>query len=114
EPVGGGSLKGDLRALLNVQTDDEFVLTVAWLLAALCQTGPYPVLALAGEQGSAKSMRSNFLRALIDPASVPLRAVPRREHDVFIAAHNSHVLAYDNASALPDRLSDTFCRLAPA
>jgi hypothetical protein len=112
EPVAGGSLKGDLRPLLNVKTDDEFVLTVAWLLAALCPTGPYPVLALAGEQGSAKSMRSNFLRALIDPNSVPLRALPRSEHDVFIAAHNSHVLAYDNASGLPDWLSDTFCRLA--
>ena len=112
EPVAGGSLKGDLRPLLNVKTDDEFVLSVAWLLAALCPTGPYPVLALAGEQGSAKSMRSNFLRALIDPNSVPLRALPRSEHDVFIAAHNSHVLAYDNASGLPDWLSDTFCRLA--
>ena len=44
--------------------------------------------------------------------TVPLRALPRSEHDVFIAAHNSHVLAYDNASGLPDWLSDTFCRLA--
>jgi hypothetical protein len=57
-------------------------------------------------------MRSNFLRALIDPNSVPLRALPRSQHDVFIAAHNNHVLAYDNASGLPDWLSDTFCRLA--
>src|SRR5215467_5810347 len=112
EPVAGGSLKGDLRPLLNVKTDDEFVLTVAWLLAALCPTGPYPVLAFSGEHGSAKSMRSNFLRALVDPNSVPLRALPRSEHDVFIAARNSHVLAYDNASGLPHWLSDTFCRLA--
>jgi Toprim-like len=112
EPVTGGSVKDDLRPLLNVKTDDEFVLTVAWLLAALRPSGPYPVLALAGEQGSAKSMRANFLRALVDPNSVPLRALPRSEHDVFIAARNSHVLAYDNASGLPDWVSDTFCRLA--
>jgi len=112
EPVAGGSVKDDLRPLLNVKTDDEFVLTVAWLLAALRPSGPYPVLALAGEQGSAKSMRANFLRALVDPNSVPLRALPRSEHDVFIAARNSHVLAYDNASGLPDWVSDTFCRLA--
>src|SRR5262245_27613663 len=98
--------------LLNVKTDDEFVLTVAWLLAALRPIGPYPVEALAGEHGSAKSMRTNFLRALVDPNSVPLRAPPRSEHDVYIAARNSHVLAYDNASGLPDWLSDTFCRLA--
>ena len=112
EPVTGGSVNDDLRPLLNVKMDNEFVLTVAWLLAALRPSGPYPVLALTGEQGSAKSMRANFLRALVDPNSVPLRALPRSEHDVFIAAHNSHVLAYDNASGLPDWLSDTFCRLA--
>ena len=112
EPVAGGSLEDDLKPLLNVKSDDEFVLNVAWLLAALRPTGPYPVLGLAGEQGSAKSMRTNFLRALVDPNSVPLRALPRNEHDLFIAARNSHVLAYDNASGLPDWLSDAFCRLA--
>jgi hypothetical protein len=112
EPVGGGSLKDDLRPLLNVKTDNEFVLAVAWLLAALRPRGPYPVDGLAGEQGSAKSTFANMLRTLIDPNSVPLRALPRSEHDVFIAARNSHVLAYDNASGLPDWLSDTFCRLA--
>jgi hypothetical protein len=112
EPVAGGSLANDLRPLLNVKTDDEFVLTVAWLLAALRDAGPYPVLALTGEQGSAKSWLAKILRALIDPNSVPLRALPRNEHDIFIAARNSHTLAYDNASGLPDWLSDTFCRLA--
>jgi hypothetical protein len=112
EPVTGGSVKDDLRPLVNVKMDNEFVLTVAWLLAALCPSGPYPVLGLTGEQGSAKSMGANFLRALVDPNSVPLRALPRSEHDLFIAARNSHVLAYDNASGLPDWLSDAFCRLA--
>jgi hypothetical protein len=38
--------------------------------------------------------------------------LPRNEHDVFIAARNSQVLAYDNVSGLLDWLSDTFCRLA--
>src|SRR5262249_40528550 len=112
EPVAGGSLNDDLKPLLNVRADSEFVLNVAWLLAALRPSGPYPLLALTGEQGSAKTMRANLLRASVDPNSVPLRALPRSEHDVFIAARNSHVLAYDNASGLPDWLSDTFCRLA--
>jgi hypothetical protein len=102
EPVAGGSLNDDLKPLLNVKADNEFVLTVAWPLAALHPSGRYPVLALTGEQGSAKSMRARFLRAAVDPNSVPLRALPRSEHDVFIAARNSHVLAYDNASGLPD------------
>jgi hypothetical protein len=111
-PMHGGSLKGDLRPLLNIKTDHEFVLVASWLLAAMRPRGPYPVLALTGEQGSAKSMLAGLLRALVDPNSVPLRALPRNEHDVYIAARNSHVLAVDNASGLPDWLSDTYCRLA--
>jgi hypothetical protein len=112
EPVAGGSLNNDLRPLLNVKTEDEFVLAVGWLLAALRPNGPYPVFAVTGEQGSAKTMRCNFCRALIDPNSVPLRALPSSERDLYIAARNSHVLGYDNASGLPDWLSDAFCRLA--
>src|SRR5262249_50306507 len=63
----------------------EFVLTVAWLLAALRPSGPYPVKALTGEQGSAKSMRANFLRGLVDPNSVPLRAPPLRKVGIDVA-----------------------------
>jgi hypothetical protein len=111
-PAHGGSLKDDLWPLLNLKTEHEFVLLVAWLVAALRPRGPYPVLALTGEQGSAKTLLAGFLRALIDPNSVPLRALPRNEHDVYIAARNSHVQAVDNASDLPDWLSDTYCRLA--
>ena len=35
--------------------DDQWALLVAWLVAALRPSGPYPVLALLGEQGTAKS-----------------------------------------------------------
>jgi hypothetical protein len=87
------------------------VLVVAWLLGALRAGGPYPVLAIAGEQGSAKTVLSKFLRALIDPSVAPVRALPRDERELFIAASNGHVLAFDNLSGLPPWLSDTLCRL---
>jgi hypothetical protein len=67
---------------------------------------------LSGEQGSAKSTFSAFLRALLDPNIAPLRALPRDDRDLFIAANNGHLLAFDNVSTLPAWLSDTFCRLA--
>jgi hypothetical protein len=112
EPEAGGSLEKHLRPLLNVKTDTEFVLAVAWLLAAFRERGPYPVLTLAGEQGSAKSTIAALLRALVDPNSVPLRTLPKNEHDIYISARNAHVLAYDNTSGLSDWMSDCFCRLA--
>ena len=85
---------------------------VAWALAVLRNKGPYPALVLSGEQGSAKSTFSAILRALLDPNTAPLRALPREDRDLFIAASNGHVLAFDNVSGLPAWISDTLCRLA--
>jgi hypothetical protein len=110
-PVPGGSVK-TLRSFLNVKTETDFVLAVSWLLATFRNCGPYPVLVLSGEQGSAKSTFSELLRALIDPNTAPLRALPREDRDLFIAANNGHALAFDNVSALRDWISDTLCRLA--
>jgi hypothetical protein len=110
-PQGGGSIE-ELASFLNLPSRSDFVLVVAWLLATLRVGGPYPVLALSGEQGSAKTVLSKLLKALIDPNAAPVRALAREERDLVIAANNSHALAFDNLSGLPHALSDAFCRLA--
>ena len=110
-PVAGGSIE-TLRSFLNVRTDADLVLAIAWALAVLRDHGPYPVLVLSGEQGSAKSTFAAMLHALLDPNTAPLRALPREDRDLFIAANNGHVLAFDNVSGLPAWISDTLCRLA--
>ena len=102
---------GALRSFLNVG-DDDFVLCVAWLLAALRDEGPYPLLILTGEQGSAKSTAARLLSSLVDPAMPPTRAIPREERDLLIAARMRHVLAFDNLSGMPIWLSDALCRIA--
>ena len=110
-PQRGGSLD-QLASLLNLSSHNDFVLVVTWLLAALRPSGPYPLLALSGEQGSAKTVLSKMLRALVDPNAAPVRALPREERELFIAANNGHVLAFDNVSHLRSWLSDALCRLA--
>ena len=110
-PVSGGSIEL-LRPFLNVQSDAHFVLVVSWMLAVLRDRGPYPVLVLSGEQGSAKSTFSAIMRALLDPNTAPLRALPREDRELFIAATNGHVLTFDNVSGLRSWISDTLCRLA--
>jgi hypothetical protein len=109
-PVRGGAIEL-LAPLLNLPGQDQFVLVVSWLMGALRAGGPYPLLAVAGEQGSAKTVLSKMLRALVDPHVAPVRALPREERELFIAAHNSHVMAFDNLTGLPPWLSDTLCRL---
>ena len=113
EPVGGDPRENIrvLRRFLNVEERD-FVLCVAWLLAALRDTGPYPLLVLTGEQGSAKSTAAKLLRSLVDPARPPTRGMPGSERDAAIAARNRHVLVFDNLSGLPPWFSDTLCRLS--
>jgi hypothetical protein len=109
-PIRGGSIEL-LAPFLNLASENDFVLVVAWLLGALRAGGPYPVLAIAGEQGSAKTVLSKLLRAVIDPSVAPVLALPRNERELFIAASNGHILAFDNLSGLPPWLSDTLCRL---
>lgn len=110
-PQPGGSIE-ILRRFLNIQSDNDFILVVAWALAVLRDRGPYPVIVLSGEQGSAKSTFSAVLRSLLDPNTAPLRALPREDRDLFIAANNGHILAFDNVSGVPAWMSDTLCRLA--
>jgi len=107
EPVAGGDLHA-LRALLNLASENDFTLFVAWLLAAMRPVGPYPLLAIAGEPGTSKSTTARVLRALVDPNV----AAPCEERDCWIAANNAGMLSFDNLSSIPAWLSDTLCRVA--
>ena len=110
-PAASGSIE-DLRHFVNVREDGDWMLLQAWLVGALRAPGPFPVLTLCGEQGSAKSTTARVLRALVDPNSAPLRAEPRNGRDLMIAASNGWVLGLDNLSHLPGWLSNSLCRLA--
>jgi hypothetical protein len=110
-PVPGGSMN-QLRELINV-TEEEWPLVAAWLLSAYRPSGPYPLLCLHGEQGSAKSTTARALRALVDPNTAPVRSEPKEPRDLMIAASNGWVLALDNLSRVPAWLSDALCRMSP-
>ena len=101
----------ELRRFLNVENHD-FVLCAAWLLAALRDIGPYPVLALTGEHGTAKSTAAKILRALVDPAHPATRGIPRDERDAAIATRNCSAMVFDNVSGLPTWFSDLLCRFS--
>jgi hypothetical protein len=107
-PTRSGSVE-ELREFINVKRDDDFVLIVAWLVAALRPCGPFPVLCLLGEAGAAKSTAARILRGLIDPNLAPLRSPPKEARDLVLAASNSAVVGLDNLSSVPPWLSDLLC-----
>lgn len=100
-----------LQEFLNITDEDAWRLIVGFLLGCYAK-GPYPVLVLNGEQGSAKSTTGRVLRSLVDPARTPDRSAPRDERDLIIAANNGHVVAFDNLSGLKDWQSDGLARLS--
>ena len=109
-PQKGGKVE-ELRRFVNV-TNEDWPLLLGALVAAFRDKGPYPVLVLNGEQGSAKSTTERVIRALIDPNKAPLRSEPRDPRDLMIAATNSWVVALDNLSHILPWLSDALCRLS--
>ncbi len=109
-PISSGDLD-DLKELCNVD-DTGLILAVSWLLSALRDQGPFPVLEVLGEQGSAKSTLARILRSLVDPNTAPLRSMSRNERDLAIVAGNAWTLVFDNLSRLSDSTSDAICRLA--
>lgn len=111
EPQSGGSFD-ELRELVNVPDDSQWALIVAWLVMALRPSGPYPVLCVNGEQGSAKSSLCRALRAIVDPNVAPLRQPPRDVRDLMVTAANSQVFGLDNVSFVSHEMSDALCSLA--
>jgi len=112
---------GRIWKYVNVQGRRDRMLFLGWLVQALWPRGPYPLLELSGGHGSGKSTTQTVARALIDPVPAseqrhaptdPGAQPPRDERAIAARAKNSHVLAIDNLSHIPEWLSDAFCRLA--
>jgi hypothetical protein len=109
-PHIGGNIEL-LNPFVNV-SDDEFKLIVAWLLSTLRPIGGLPILIIAAGQGGGKTSATRFLRSLIDPYTADTRSVPKDERDLFVAASNNWILAYDNLDYITNELSDALCRLS--
>jgi hypothetical protein len=109
-PEAGGKLK-QLRRFVNVD-DADWPLYVGWLVGTLRSRGPYAILLVHGEQGSAKSTLVRVSRALVDPNEAPVRREPKNGHDLIVAARNGLLVCFDNVSTLPLELSDDLARLA--
>jgi hypothetical protein len=109
-PVQGGDLD-ELWKFTNIHSLDDRLLVLAWLMTALMGNRNTPLLALHGEQGSAKSTTTRILRELIDANRGQLRSLPSKEHELFVAAASNPVLTFDNMSGLNAGLSDGLCKI---
>ncbi len=109
-PIHGGKLSL-LWETANIP-EKLRVLVVTWLIECLRTETPYPGLELIGEQGSGKSVAAEALRRLIDPNACNLRGAPKTVEDIFVAAGQSHIVAYENISHLAGSMQDALAILS--
>lgn len=110
-PVRGGRIN-DLQRYFNLPDRSRFSLVKAWIASCFVPDGPFPILVVSGEQGSAKSSLARGLKALLDPSEADSRKPPRDSRDLLVAATGGWVLNYDNLSGIREWLSDDLCRLS--
>jgi hypothetical protein len=110
DPIKGGSLDS-LRGLINA-SDNGFRLIVGWLLGTLRSEISHPILALYGEQGTAKTTALTLIGSTVDPSPAPARSQPRDIRSWAVTAMASWVVPLDNLSDIPPWFSDPLCRAA--
>jgi putative DNA primase/helicase len=110
-PIRFGSFDR-LRELTSFLSERDFILFLAWLLGALCASGPYPILIIGGEAGSGKSTLARLARRMTDPTSGDLLQPPGNDRDLVANAKQNRVLAFDNLSRLTPDLADSLCRIS--
>lgn len=107
-PEKGGEID-DLRPLINADTEENWILVLAWLSQAFWCQGPFAHLYLRGTQGTAKSFMMMILKAISDPSAAIKRRLPKSERDVSIALGSESIPCFDNMSGVTDHIADLLC-----
>ena len=109
-PERGGSID-ELWDFVNVDPADRCLL-IAALTAFMRPRGPYPLLVLGGEQGSAKSTSTRVLKRLVDDRVPILGSLPETPLDLWVVAGSNWLLTFDNISSIAKSMSNALCQLA--
>ena len=85
---------------------------VGFLLMCFHPSGPYPVLSINGEQGSAKTTTSRLILSLVDPHKAGLLSGNPGRKDLALTASSNWLIVLDNVSGIKQALSDDLCRVS--
>lgn len=108
-PLPGGSL-AELRQFVNVENED-LPLLLAFVVGCFHPSGPYGLLQVVGEQGSAKSSLMRLIHDFVDPNMAVGNTLPRDERDLLVAAQLRWLVSFDNVSEISKKLSGLLCML---
>jgi len=110
EPTRGGSIE-ELHRFTNCADQDSWHLLCGALVMCFHPRGPFPVIYITGEQGSAKSTLSRMISSLADPNIAPLVMGTPQVSDLAVVASGIRLLGFDNVSRVSPAFSDALCQL---
>jgi energy-coupling factor transporter ATP-binding protein EcfA2 len=84
----------------------------AFLIGAMRPIGPYPFLAVEGEQGSGKSTACEMTKRIIDPTTTLRASLPETVENLLVMASHRHLSVFDNVSGMRGEISDGLAKLA--
>lgn len=109
EPVSGGDV-WEVFKFLTISEDDQ-LLVLVFLISLFIPGIAHPILAVCGDQGSAKSFLCNIVNRLIDPTLTERIIQPKNERDLIQTLRQKYVTVLDNISKIDQRVSDILCQV---
>lgn len=109
EPVADGDPKKVLE-FLTIQKE-SCLLFLVYLISLFIPRIAHPVLAVFGDQGSAKSFLCTCINRLVDPTLTERIIQPKNERDLIQTLRQKYVTVLDNLSKIDNRVSDIFCQV---
>ena len=101
----------ELWKYIRLQPEEQPLL-LAWMLECFRPETAYPILELTGGQGTGKTIMSQMIKLLVDPAKPLLQARTKSSEDLFISAKSNHLVAIENLSYLNEDMQDSCCQIA--
>ncbi len=96
-----------LSPYLNTDKHSMQLIT-AWLVQAFCEGDHHPLL-ISAPSGCGKSVLTEILRTIIDPAKADICAMNTKGDNLLTALTNSYLVAFDNTRTLCKDESDILC-----
>lgn len=109
-PIHGGN-PWQLLDFININDPDIQKLFLVTMISYFIPEMPHPALIISGSQGSAKSVLCQMSKAIIDPSSLGISAIPERMGSLIQVLAHHWISFFDNVSFIKDEISDLFCKV---
>lgn len=109
---GEKDARDEFRVLLGLsESDPRWLIVWGWLVAAMFEDVPRPILWAVGPQGSGKSTRARMILSALEPCDALGRPPGDSERDDSTSARGRFLPSWDNIGSIGPKTSDWLCRL---